>query len=382
MPAVLCPPAPSAVASTLDAGTTLPNAAPTHADARAAVRAGQQATAVFRELLAQEPLAKLLPDLADLGGLGPDSYGRAVPHVLSSAARENVTEAPLTRLADAWERYQAALTLLDRYLLPQIERMADRFAGATSRSFYDDLVQEARTGTGEIIHRFDLAREDIKVATYGNWWANERMTKWLHNNARTVRTPVWFNKIEAKLQRAMAASEDPDRDHTLRALAKDAKLADEFLPAIGRRTTSMEAPLGPDGDAESFQATLADAHAPDPVATAEESERIARLAPRLERAWATLTSRERYVLTRYHCLQGDGPEPTYEEIGAELANVPNQPDKPANAVTAERVRQLRESALKKLQRGIWAPPEESVADNHPDGSTVTAIDWRKLLRSA
>ena len=105
------------------------------------------------------------------------------------------------------------------------------------------------------------------------------------------------------------------------------------LAALNTGDVRLDAPMDPDGDRSLIERFVAD-EMPD----TEEEAMNRFLTDEIEQALGTLPQRDAKVLKLYFGLEG-GREHTLEEIGSMLG------------VTRERVRQLRDRALKRLREG-------------------------------
>jgi RNA polymerase primary sigma factor len=107
----------------------------------------------------------------------------------------------------------------------------------------------------------------------------------------------------------------------------------QSLAALNTGDVRLDAPMDPDGDRSLIERFVAD-EMPD----TEEEAMNRFLNDEIEHALNTLPPRDAKVLRLYFGLEG-GREHTLEEIGSMLG------------VTRERVRQLRDRALKRLREG-------------------------------
>ena len=107
----------------------------------------------------------------------------------------------------------------------------------------------------------------------------------------------------------------------------------QSLAALNASEVRLDAPLDPDGDRSFIERFVAD------ESTGTEAEAMDRfLTEEVDQALRSLPPRDAKVLRLYFGLDG-GKEHTLEEIGGMLG------------VTRERVRQLRDRALKRLREG-------------------------------
>ena len=107
----------------------------------------------------------------------------------------------------------------------------------------------------------------------------------------------------------------------------------QSLAALNSGEVRLDAPLDPDGDR-----SLIERFVTDEGPSAEDQAMDRFLSAEIEAALATLPPRDAKVLRLYFGLDG-GREHTLEEIGGMLG------------VTRERIRQLRDRALKRLREG-------------------------------
>ncbi len=107
----------------------------------------------------------------------------------------------------------------------------------------------------------------------------------------------------------------------------------QSLAALNTADVRLDAPLDPDGERSLIDRFSADGHG-----NTEQEVMDRFLAEEVERALRSLPPRDSKVLRLYFGLDG-GREHTLEEIGGMLG------------VTRERVRQLRDRALKRLREG-------------------------------
>jgi RNA polymerase primary sigma factor len=199
-----------------------------------------------------------------------------------------------------------------------------------------DLIGEGNVGLLTAARKFD-PDQGVKFISYAVWWIRQAILSSLARQGRTVRVPL--NRT-ADLSRIIKASEilrqKLRREPTPEELAQLTGLAVDVVQALAALNTGdvrLDASLDPEGDRSLLERFVAD-ELPD----SEEEAMNRFLSDEVERALNTLPSRDAKVLRLYFGLDG-GREHTLEEIGAMLG------------VTRERVRQLRDRALKRLREG-------------------------------
>jgi RNA polymerase primary sigma factor len=197
-----------------------------------------------------------------------------------------------------------------------------------------DLINEGNLGLMKAAQRFDETR-GFKFISYAVWWIRQAILQSLAEQARIVRLPV--NKIGSinRINRAFARLEqeyerEPSSQEVADMLDMIPDDVKESLKTNGR-TLSMDAPINSEEENTMYD-VLQNPDTPSP----DKNLINESLAWEIERALSSLSPREAKVLKLYFGLGMKHPF-TLEEIGEELS------------LTRERVRQIKEKAIKRIQ---------------------------------
>jgi RNA polymerase primary sigma factor len=176
-----------------------------------------------------------------------------------------------------------------------------------------DLISEGNFGLMKAIQNFDWSKK-LRFISYAVWWIRQSILQSLNENARTIRLPV---NVVQELQKEKKLIDSKGGELS-------AKFA--YLPNV----INLESQVNEDGDTLIDFIPNENSEAPDATFNTKEV-----LKEKLMTMLSILDERERAIVEDYFGLTGTSR--TLEDIGNDFN------------LTKERVRQIKEKALRKLR---------------------------------
>jgi RNA polymerase primary sigma factor len=228
----------------------------------------------------------------------------------------------------------------DRIALEKLTRANLRFVVSVAKQYQNqglslpDLINEGNLGLIKAAEKFDETR-GFKFISYAVWWIRQSILQALAEQSRIVRLPLnqvgslnKINKAFSKFEQENERRPSPEELAEKLDIPVD-KITDTMK--VSGRHISVDAPF-----VEGEDNSLLDVMINDDSPNADRGLINESLSKEIERVLAhTLSDRERDIVKKFF---GIGvAEMTLEEIGDEFG------------LTRERVRQIKEKAIRKLR---------------------------------
>lgn len=198
-----------------------------------------------------------------------------------------------------------------------------------------DLINEGNLGLIKAAKRFDETR-GFKFISYAVWWIRQSILQAIAEQSRIVRLPLNQVGVLGKLKKeASRLEQELERNPTVEELSEILDTSRDKINdvlSISMRSVSMDAPLLIDEDI-----SLIDVYVDENADDTDNTVMQESLSTEIQRSLSVLTKKERDIITLYFGI-GHPHGYTLDEI----ANHIN--------ITRERVRQIRDKALKRLKQ--------------------------------
>jgi RNA polymerase primary sigma factor len=229
----------------------------------------------------------------------------------------------------------------DQKALEKLVKANLRFVVSAAKQYQNmglslpDLINEGNLGLIKAARRFDETR-GFKFISYAVWWIRQSILQALAEHSRIIRLPLnqvgslnKITKVSLKLEQEFERT--PSAEEIAEKLAiPDHKIneAHKIIP----RYISMDAPLSQDDETKFLDVYISEDSPQTDDMLMHES-----LVREIQRSLATIASKERDVISLYYGI-GISHGLTLEEIGLKFE------------LTRERVRQIKDKALRRLKQ--------------------------------
>ena len=227
----------------------------------------------------------------------------------------------------------------DQKALDKLTRANLRFVVSVAKQYQNqglslpDLIDEGNLGLIKAAKKFDETR-GFKFISYAVWWIRQSILQALADQSREIRLPLNQVGLNNRISKEISKFEQenqrrPSAEELAQRLDMPLEKVTSALKAF-YRTVSVDEPVA-DGDDKCMADTLANDDVPSTDATLTQES----LSKEVDRALNQLQGKEREILRLGF---GIGcREMTLEEIGDKFN------------LTRERVRQIKEKAIRKLK---------------------------------
>ncbi|MFW5622167.1 MAG: sigma-70 family RNA polymerase sigma factor [Segatella copri] len=227
----------------------------------------------------------------------------------------------------------------DKRALERLTKANLRFVVSVAKQYQNqglslpDLINEGNVGLIKAAEKFDETR-GFKFISYAVWWIRQSILQAIAEQSRLVRLPLnqvgSVNKITRELNKF---EQEHERKPSVDEIAERVDLPEDKIAdamKANSRHVSMDAPIA-DGEDSSMIDFL-----PGDSSNTDRELAIESLKAEVSRILKLLTDKEQKVLRAFFGIDGS-PEMTLDEIGEKYN------------LTRERVRQIKEKALRRLR---------------------------------
>ncbi|GHV13026.1 DNA-directed RNA polymerase sigma-70 factor [Fibrobacterales bacterium] len=238
----------------------------------------------------------------------------------------------LQRVAE--DRDKAALDRLVQANLRFVIRVANVYKGQGLD--LNDLINEGNLGLMEAAVRFDPSKK-VKFISYAVWWVRQNIIKAINEKARMVRISAEkelilrrFSRRGGKLKQVVGGAQVVDPKSLEGYSRYDAEAIEKILQ-MGTKSSSLDAPVGEDGDTSLISITADETEDPTTIFFKNSKKRLVK-----KLLSEYLDPMEMKVISMYFGFE-PGPRGNIQEIAA------------AVGLSKDRARLVRDSAMAKLR---------------------------------
>jgi len=199
-----------------------------------------------------------------------------------------------------------------------------------------DLINEGNVGLIKAARRFDETR-GFKFISYAVWWIRQSILQALAEQSRIVRLPLNQVGSMSKMSKATIKLEQRfERPPSVNELALELEIPEQKVAETIRMATrivSMDAPIDQDEEIK-----MVDIFVNEDTPGTDENLIRESLAKEVQRSLSSLAEKEREIINLFYGI-GVAHSYTLDEIGSMFG------------LTRERVRQIKEKAIRRLKHG-------------------------------
>ena len=228
----------------------------------------------------------------------------------------------------------------DQIALDRLVRANLRFVVSVAKQYQNqglglaDLINEGNVGLIKAAQRFDETK-GFKFISYAVWWIRQAILQAVAEQSRMVRLPLNQVGFISRVKKTASYLEQLyQRKPTIKEIADELDMPEEKIETalkVNAKEVSMDAPISSDDDMTFIDTMVPEDNYEADKLVMSESESIA-----IRRSLSVLNEKERKIIVYYFGLDSKKSY-TLEEIAYMMD------------MTRERVRQVKDKALKKLR---------------------------------
>lgn len=228
----------------------------------------------------------------------------------------------------------------DQIALDRLVRANLRFVVSVAKQYQNqglslaDLINEGNVGLIKAAQRFDETK-GFKFISYAVWWIRQSILQAVAEQSRMVRLPLNQVGFISRVKKTASYLEQLyQRKPTIKEIADELDMPEEKIESalkVNAKEVSMDAPVSSDDDL-----TFIDTVVPEDNYDADRQIVSESESAEIKRSLSVLNDKERKIIILYFGLDSNKSY-TLEEIGYMMD------------MTRERVRQVKDKALKKLR---------------------------------
>ena len=229
----------------------------------------------------------------------------------------------------------------DQIALDRLVRANLRFVVSVAKQYQNqgiglaDLINEGNVGLIKAAQRFDETK-GFKFISYAVWWIRQAILQAVAEQSRMIRLPLNQVGFLSRVKKTASYLEQLyQRKPTIKEIADELDMPEDKIEAIlkiNSKEVSMDAPVANDDDL-----TFIDTMVPEDNYDADKDIVSEMETKEIKRSLSVLNEKERQIIIYYFGLDSNNHSYTLEEIGYMMD------------MTRERVRQVKDKALKKLR---------------------------------
>ena len=228
----------------------------------------------------------------------------------------------------------------DQIALDRLVRANLRFVVSVAKQYQNqglslaDLINEGNVGLIKAARRFDETK-GFKFISYAVWWIRQAILQAVAEQSRMVRLPLNQVGFLSRVKKTASFLEQLyQRKPTIKEIPDELDMPEEKIESIlkiNAKEVSMDAPVSNDDDLSFIDTVIPEDNYDADKKIVSETE-----SAEIKRSLSVLNEKERQIIIYYFGLESSHGY-TLEEIGYMMD------------MTRERVRQVKDKALKKLR---------------------------------